>query len=65
MEEKAVKKKAIKDIMAILTQEGMTVRQANSVFGSVQLILMESSKNFIDGSDAKEVFGTPNRYNKD
>lgn len=59
-----MEEKAVEEIVAILTQEGMTVKQANSVFGRVQLILMESSKNFIDGSDAKEVFGTPNRYTK-
>lgn len=55
-------KEAVAEILKILTQKGMKVKQAKRIFERVQSILMESSENFLNDSDAKEVFGTPNRY---
>ena len=57
-----MEEKAVNDIMKILTQDGMTTGQAKSVLQRVQLIFSESSKNFLDQSEAKEVLGTPCRY---
>lgn len=57
-----MEEKAVDDIMKILTQDGMTTGQAKSVLQRVQLIFSESSKNFLDQSEAKEVLRTPCRY---
>ena len=57
-----MEEKAVNDIMKILTQDGMTTGQAKSVLQKVQLIFSESSKNFLDQSEAKEALGTPCRY---
>ena len=54
--------KAVNDIMKILTQDGMTTGQAKSVLQKVQLIFSESSKNFLDQTEAQEALGTPCRY---
>ena len=57
-----MEEKAVNDIMEILTQDGMTTGQAKSVLQKVQLIFSESSKNFLDQSEAKEALRTPCRY---
>ena len=54
--------KAISNIMQILTQDGLTVEQSKSILDRVQLIFMESSQNFLNSCDAKEVLETPSRY---
>ena len=57
-----MEEKAVYDIMKILTQDGMTTGQAKSVLQRVQLIFSESSKNFLDQTEAREALGTPCRY---
>lgn len=57
-----MEEKAVSEIIKILTQEGMTYRNVKRILERVQLITMDSSKNFLDGSNAKEVLETPNRY---
>lgn len=57
-----MEEKAVNDIMKILTRDGMTTGRAKSVLQRVQLIFAESSKNFLDQSEEKEVLGTSCRY---
>jgi hypothetical protein len=57
-----MEEQAVNDIMKILAQDGMTTGQAKDVLQKVQLLVLESSKNFLDQSEAKEVLGTPCRY---
>lgn len=57
-----MEEKAVNNIMQILTQDGLTVEQSKSILDRVQLIFMESSQNFLNACDAKEVLGTPSRY---
>lgn len=57
-----MEEKAVNNIMKILTQDGMTTGQAKSVLQRVQLIFSESSKNFLDQTEAREVLRTPCRY---
>lgn len=53
---------AINAIIKILTADGMTFEQSADILKKVQLIMMESSKNFLDQANAREVLETPNRY---
>lgn len=57
-----MEEKAVNDIMKILTQDGITTGQAKDVLQRVQLLVLESSKNFLEQSEAKEALGTPCRY---
>ena len=57
-----LEEKAVMDIMKILTQGGISVKQSKSILDRVNVIFMESSKNFLDDCDAKEVLGTSSRY---
>lgn len=50
------------DIINMLSSSGMTFKQANDALQTVNLIMQESSMNFRDNADAKEVLETPNRY---
>jgi len=49
-------------IINMLTSNDMTFKQAKAVLQEVDLIMQESSTNFRDNADAKEVLETPNRY---
>lgn len=57
-----LEEKAVMDIMKILTQGGISVKQSKSILDRVNVIFMGSSKNFLDDCDAKEVLETSSRY---
>ena len=57
-----LEEKAVMDIMKILTQGGISVKQSKSILDRVNVIFMKSSKNFLDDCDAKEVLETSSRY---
>lgn len=50
------------DIISMIVSSGMTFKQANDALQIVNLIMQESSMNFRDNADVKEVLETPNRY---
>ena len=50
------------DIISMIVSSGMTFKQANDALQVVSLIMQESSMNFRDNADVKEVLETPNRY---
>ena len=58
----SLEEKATSDIMKILMQDGLTFKQSKSIFERVQVLFMESSKNFLERSNAKEVLEVPTRY---
>lgn len=47
-------RKAISDVMDIITQEGMTFRDAKSVIDNVQQMIVASSEDFLKHASAKE-----------
>lgn len=63
MESTAIKAdKIANDIISMIVSSGMTFKQANDALQVVNLIMQESSMNFRDNADVKEVLETPNRY---